>query len=360
MSNKSLKRSGLLMICLFSISMASYSQFKDVDFLRSAPADGAKYIKAYLSPLANAFGSGLNGGWYNTAKPHKFGGFDITTNFSVGMVPTSAETFNVNKIGLSSALTATGTGIASTAAGPKTSTTQMSINDPSGATLASFSTPKGSGFKFIPVPMAQVGLGLPLGTELKFRFIPKISIGDGNISLWGVGLVHSLVQYLPGSKMLPFDVSLFGGYTKLQSNIPLNLQPDLSVAQNYNSPYTSTFSNQNLNFNVSALNISLIASLNLPVITLYGGLGYCKTQTEIKIQGDFPTPVLVTTPPVHVEYNNSGVKKGSDFPNIDMKNFSGLRANIGLRIKLSVITIHADYTKAQYNVYSAGLGISFR
>jgi hypothetical protein len=360
MNNKSMKRSGLLMISLFCISLVSYSQFKDVDFLRSAPADGAKYIQSYLTPWANAFGAGLNGGWYNTAKPHKFGGFDITTNFSVGMVPTSAETFDVTKIGLSSALSVSGTGLASTAAGPKTSTTQMSLKDPSGVTLASFGTPKGSALKFIPVPMAQVGLGLPLGTELKFRFIPKISIGDGNISLWGVGLFHSLVQYLPGSKLLPFDVSLFGGYTKLTSNIPISLQPDATVAQNFTAPYSSVFAKQNLNFSVSALNISLIASLNLPVVTLYGGLGYCKDQTAIKVQGDFPTPVLVATPSPHAEYNNSGVKKGSDFPKIDIKDYSGLRANIGLRIKLAVITIHADYTKAQYNVYSAGLGVSFR
>jgi hypothetical protein len=45
---------------------------------------------------------------------------------------------------------------------------------------------------------------------------------------------------------------------------------------------------------------------------------------------------------------------------MDIKNFSGLRANIGLRIKLAVITIHADFTKAQYNVFSTGLGVSFR
>jgi hypothetical protein len=45
---------------------------------------------------------------------------------------------------------------------------------------------------------------------------------------------------------------------------------------------------------------------------------------------------------------------------MDINNFSGLRANIGFRIKLAVVTIHADYTKAQYNVLTAGLGISFR
>jgi hypothetical protein len=78
--------------------------------------------------------------------------------------------------------------------------------------------------------------------------------------------------------------------------------------------------------------------------------------------GNFPLPVLVTptngTP--GPEYNNTGVIKGSDFPDMDIKNFSGLRANIGFRLKLAVITIHADYTKAQYSVITTGLGVSFR
>lgn len=347
-----------MMTGLLFFSLVSFSQLKDIDFLRSAPTDGIKYFQAYLTPWANAFGSGLSGGWYNTAKPHKFGGFDITTNISVGMVPASAETFDVSKIGLSSSLT--GTGRASTVAGPNTAGPLMTYSQ-GGVTLASFNAPKGTGFRYVPVPMVQAGVGLPFGTELKVRFIPKLKIKDGDVSMWGVGLIHSLIQYLPGSKLLPFDVSLFGGYTKLQGNAPLSLQPENSVVQNYTAPYTSTFSGQNLNFNVSALNISAIGSVKLSVITFYGGLGYCKTQTQIKVEGNFPTPVYALAPtPGHVEYNNSGVKKGADFPEVNIKNFSGLRANIGFRLKLAVITIHADYTKAQYNVLSTGLGLSFR
>jgi hypothetical protein len=76
--------------------------------------------------------------------------------------------------------------------------------------------------------------------------------------------------------------------------------------------------------------------------------------------GDFPTPVFVATPVPHAEYNNSGVKTGKDFPVMNIENFSGIRANIGFRIKLAVITIHADYTRAQYNIISTGLGLSFR
>jgi hypothetical protein len=361
MSKLFTKRFGALMISIFFISSLSRAQFKDIDFLKSSPADGVKYLQAYFSPWINAFGAGLNGSWYNTAKPHKFGGFDITTGINAGVVPSSATTFDLSTIGLSSSLT--GTGIAPTIAGPKTSGPALSYKV-SGVTLATFNAPKGTDWKYIPVPTAQVGIGLPFGTEIKLRYLPKITFEKGNISAWGVGLMHSIMQYIPGNKLIPADVSLFGGYTKLTGNVPLGLNPDPTVNQGYTAAYLATnpFETQNLNVKVTALNVGVIASLNLPVITFYGGIGYGKTQTDVALSGNFPLPVVVT-PAVGVpyaQYNETGVKKGSDFPSINIKNFSGLRANIGLRIKLAVITIHADYTKALYNVFSAGLGISFR
>ena len=353
------KRSGILLSALILFSSVSFSQFNNVDFLRSAPADGVKYIQAYISTWANAFGAGLNGGWYNTAKPHKLGGFDITLNTSVGIVPTSAQTFDASKIGLSSSIT--GAGISSTVAGPDKAGPLMSYSA-NGVTLASFYAPQGANWRYIPVPTAQVGIGLPFGTELKVRFVPKINIKDGNVSLWGVGLVHSILQYLPGNKLLPFDVSVFGGYTKLSANVPLSLQP--GTPTNYSPTYNlaTSFKDQNLHVAVGALNISAIASLNLPVITFYGGLGYCKTKTEMKFEGNFPTPTLNIAVPTnpHSEYADNGVIAGNKFPSMNIENFSGLRANVGFRIKLAVITIHADYTKAQYNVFSTGLGVSFR
>jgi len=88
-------------------------------------------------------------------------------------------------------------------------------------------------------------------------------------------------------------------------------------------------------------------------------VGYCKTQTIMVLSGNFPLPTPVLTAPF-VQYNDTGVKVGSDFPKLDIKNFSGLRANVGFRLKLAVVTIHFDYTRAQYNVFTTGLGFSFR
>jgi hypothetical protein len=356
------KRSGVAISLLLLFSSMSYSQFDNTDFLRSAPTDATKIVQAYIAPWTNAFGAGLNGGWYNTAKPHKFGGFDITTGVSVGVVPSSAETFDLSKIGLSSNI-AYDSKTAPTVAGVDEDGPNVAYST-SGVKLAEFKTPPGSGWRYIPVPSIQVGIGLPFGTEIKGRFIPKVNISDGDMSLWGVGILHSIIQYFPGNKLMPFDVSLFAGYTKLQANVPISLGPDPDVVWNYSSAYNvaTSFDDQNLNIDVKSLNISAIASLNLPVVTFYGGVGYSKTKTAIELSGKFPTPTLNLSNPStpYAEYTDSGVIAGEKFPSMNIKNFSGLRANIGIRFKLSVITIHVDYTRAQYNVLSTGLGVSFR
>ncbi len=356
MNMKFKKHFGALAAAFIIFSTTAFSQFNNLDFLRAGSADGITYLKSYLGPWANAFGAGLSGGWYNTAKPHKLGGFDITLGINAGFVPSSATKFDVSKIGLT---TLTGTGMASTVAGPDAEGPTLTASQ-GGITLASFKTPPGANWKIIPVPTLQAGIGLPFGTELKVRYMPKINISDGDLSLWGVGLVHSLLQYLPGNKLLPFDVSLFGAYTRLKGNVPLSLQPQEGSPTNYSTynPGTS-FQDQNLSATITAMNVGIIASLNIPVLTVYGGLGYTKTSTEIKLTGNFPlptiNPAISTTEAV---YEDAGVLNG--FKPVEMKNFSGLRANIGLRIKLAVVTIHADYTRANYNVISTGLGISFR
>ena len=184
--------------------------------------------------------------------------------------------------------------------------------------------------------------------------------------MWGVGLMHSVMQYIPGNKLLPLDLSIFAGYTRLTANVPISLQPGSDIVWNYSPTFNPVtyFSDQNLNTMVGALNISAIGSVNLRIITFYAGLGYSKTKTTVKLEGKYPAPVVVTTPTPRAEYNDiagsGSIKDGSDFPKMDIKNFSGLRANAGFRLKLAVITIFADYTRAQYNVVSTGLGISFR
>ena len=351
-----------IIAALFLFPVVAVSQI-DGDFMKGGLNDGMKLMEAYISPWAKAFGAGFSGGWYNTAKPHKFGGFDITLTVSAGMVPENETSFDLKDLNFQklTLVNPSGPSISPTIAGVGDSgpllNYMVTVPGYSPIELARFTAPAGTGVKFVPVPMAQVGIGLPLGTEVTGRFIPKITISDGDISMWGIGLKHSIMQYLPGNKLLPVDVSLFGGYTKMSGNMPIDVQPD-SYA-NFTTYTFADFADQMVSATVTGWNASVIASLNIPILTVYGGLGYASSRTTIDLLGKYPMPEadpsISTTGPV---YKDSGVI--TQVEGIDIEDFSGLRANIGLRVKFAVITIHADYTRSQYNVFTAGLGISFR
>jgi len=350
-----IKRLSALIICAFLFSSVSFSQF-EVDFLRAGTEDGLALLEAYVTPWANAFGAGVNGSWYNTAKPHKFGGFDLTFGINVGFVPSSANTFDVSQIGLK---TFKGTGMAPTVSGPDADGPLITGPTIGGITPITFRTPAGLNWGKMPVPTLQAGVGLPLGTELKIRYTPKIPIGDGDFSSWGLGLLHSIMQYIPGEKVFPFDISLFGGYNKLQGHTPVDLQPDPSGVLNYTSAYPLPFKDQKLSAIVEAWNAGVIGSINLRIITFYGGLGYTGTTSTVNMLGNYPLPRINTAvSTTKYVYEDAGVIK--DFPALEIKNYSGLRTNVGLRLKFTFFTIHADYTWAQYSVVSTGLGISFR
>jgi hypothetical protein len=345
------RRLKALIASLIVISSVSFSQLKEIngDFFKGNIDDARLLLSSYIAPFTNAFGAGFNGGWYNTAKPHKLGGFDITLSVNVGLIPSSDQTVDLKtlKFQTLAPTNPSGSWIAPTIAGSNNVGPELHAMSGS-IELAKFKSPPGLNLKYMPVPIVQVGIGLPLGTEVKIRYFPKIDIKDYQLSIWGVGLIHSIMQYVPGHDLLPFDVSLFGGYSKLKASVPINVQPGTApdAVLNYSSAYTLPFPAQHVSTSVEAWNVSLIGSVKLAVFTFYGGLGYGKTKIN---------PLVSLTKPV---YEDAGVVKNIKPLSID--NFSGLRANIGLRLKLAILTIHADFTKSQYNVVSAGIGFSFR
>ena len=113
-------------------------------------ADGKSLIEAYLSPLGNSLGSALNNGWYNTAKPHHLGGFDVTITANLVLVPTDAKIFNItgsNDGTFKGGNTATILG--STSGGGQANSNYGSMPMPGGLNIP-----------LLPVPMLQAGIGL--------------------------------------------------------------------------------------------------------------------------------------------------------------------------------------------------------
>ncbi len=333
----------------------SFGQIKEIGTFTAAGAEDAqKLMKAYITPWANALGTSLSGGWYNTAKVHKSLGFDITLTFNMGLVPVSDKTFNFDDLDLTMAYDEN---IAPTAAGKSESGPELRY-EYEGYTLAAFNSPKGTGLSFVPSPMVQLGVGIVKGTDVNFRYLPEVKLGNtGNAKLWGVGLKHDVLQWIPGLKKLPvLNVALQGGYTVFTLANEISFLPeDIEVATTLPDDY---FEGQRMALEVQSLTANLLVSANLPVVCFYGGVGIANTKTTLGPDGFYPVPMLVNTIPTVNETS------AAEIPSMEILNNEGTptkpRYNIGLRLKLGVITIHGDYTYANYSNITAGLGISFR
>lgn len=300
---------------------------------------------AYLAPYGEMFGVGLNSGWYNTSKSHSKLGFDVTITTSLIAAPTSAASYNVSNIlanysqNFGSNVTEASTVIGSngTPTPELTWTSQLAPSNP-----ISIKLPDGVDFRYLPMPTFKVGIGLIKKVEIMGRYAPAVKLGDFALGMWGVGAKWQFSEFIPFVKRVPFfSASVMAAYTKLNSTYGLSFAGDDNV----------TFNDQELKFDANAFTARLLVGANFPIINLFAGVGYGSTTTNAGLYGTYPsaiTPEGLTSATTAVDPLNMDIKA------------DGIDFNAGLRIKMAIVTLHFDYTVGKYQIYSAGLGISFR
>jgi hypothetical protein len=183
-----------------------------------------------------------------------------------------------------------------------------------------------------PVPMLQAGVGLIKNTEIDVRFMPEIKMKGVSTGLFGVGVKHDILQWLPIVDKIPIDVSFQAGYTKLSSQIMLE------------DPNSNEKAEANLDVRATTFNILL--SKKIAMFTAYTGLGYNSTKTTFNVDG---------------KYNIAGLDFDvNELTEFEFESNNNLRANIGFRFQIAVLAIQANYTFSKYPVATVGLGISIR
>lgn len=314
-------KKALLTIIIFCISITSKSQVQ-VDDINDAQA----FLQEYLSPLGNGLGAITNNGWYNSAKPHRFLGFDATFTLSVLNITDENKSFDPNSI---------------TNFSSNNTSTPTILGKGDGATV----NYKGEQFKLpnqstlIPalvLPNFNFGLGVFKKTELNGRFIPNYKynigfFGKGEISMWGLGFKHDLLQWIPIiGNAIPMSLSLQAGHTQLNSGLSI-LDQDVSI-------------------DVQATNFNIILSRKILMLTGYTSVGYNFSTTTFTAGEDisnldtFNLNELEISLPIEMKFENN----------------NEFRANVGLRFNLAVIAIHANHTFSKYPVTTIGLGVSLR
>jgi hypothetical protein len=288
--------------------------------------------KGYIKPFVNAYGTNFNSGLYNTAKVLKPFRFGLNINMMLAFVPAEDKTFMPTRPDLSIEYegetfylyeestdeTATVFGKEGTTIHynpildnyPELNASDLEINLPNGANLPA-----------VPLIVPQFHLGLPAGNELMIRGFPKYEISKdvGDVGFWGVGLKHSVSQYIP---LVPIDIAVQGVYQTLYVGDIIELN--------------------NLAFNAEI-------SKRLLMWTLYGGLGFEQT----KLKAEYETEIMV-----YNEDSNTFVPEPLDI-NFEIEGDNNFRTTFGIRYSLLLLKLYADYTMSKYSVFNAGIGISF-
>lgn len=363
---------GLLGLSLV-ISVASLQEAKSQDLgeILSAGVDDANtYLENYVAPGINAFGNGLAGGWYNTAQAHKKFGVDLTISLNMAAIPDAEKMFSFAEAGFNRfQLRGDADGMLPTFAGASAeSGSELFIPanttiDYNGQSITiedeiALEVPNGLfgeadlSLSSMPTPTVNLGIGLIKNTDLKIRLVPEQNVGDFGFKLFGIGVMHDIKQWIPGMKALPFDLSGFIGTTKLTASLALTAN---SVNEDASNGTTTSFTGEGeAEFISRATTFQVLISKKLSILTPYVGVGFNSVKSTFDVRGEFDYDVensttsdtqhLDITDPVSLEFTGAG----------------GARATVGARIKLAILTLHADYTIQKYKTFTAGVGLSIR
>ena len=343
-----MKRIFALAMALAAFNFASAQVDLGV-LLEGGAEDANTLLENYMEPAFIGLGQGLNSGWYNTGKPHKLLGFDLTINANLSYVPSSAEFFTWNDADYTNVRVSDPTNNQfPTVLGPnlgREDLPEMTFIDSEDVDMDGSTTDDliritalpgvglddEVGFNAVPTPMVQLGLGLWKNTELKVRLLPTINTGDPgeefSIGMFGLGLMHDVKQWIPGMKLLPFDLSAFVGFNRLNSTFQVDADnPD-----------------QEAELTVSGFTFQGVISKEIALLTVYAGVGFLTSNTDFALNGSFDTESAVLTDPINFEYSSGSAK-----------------FNVGARMKLLILTLHAEYAFQKYNTLTVGLGFSVR
>jgi hypothetical protein len=349
----------LIAIILTITSLRASAQNGFSDLIKSGPGDATKLLNAYAEPLFKGFGAGMNSGWNNTAKTKKLLHFDLRITATGAFIPSSDKTFDVTKIGLSNSIRPNDPSktITPTIGGDKNITgPTLNVYDNNGKKVDQFNLPSGK-LPIIPSPQVQLTVGLLQNTDITVRGIPKTNFGSnvGSVSMIGFGLKHNIMQDFVGkkaNKLVPFDLAIALGYSRMNANIALNVQPD-NGAQPANGQQSSDFSNQHIEGHFTSFIAQAIISKKLLFFTPFLAIGYNTASTNAAAIGNYPvtTNSTLANQPVYTTFTNP--------INIQENTISGLRADVGFQLNLAFFRLYASYSEAQYKSFNAGFGFGF-
>ncbi len=249
---------------------------KDVTEFLNFGLDNAKALsEQYLMPQGRMIENTFSEGWFTTAKVHKFGGLDIQAGINYVFVSTDYYVFNVEKMinrgELNNVSLGTPVILAPTVSKEFLGGQERPRLDYLGVTTE---MPNGSDYNSMISPLVGISVGIALNTEIALRYM--IPVGDkknGDATMYGVALKHSLKNYIPFIRRAPFlEVALAGNYSLYESSLDVSYK---------------TQPEQKLNVSATGYGGKMIVGMDFPVFGFMGAIGYANSESTFSLAGTF-------------------------------------------------------------------------
>lgn len=338
----------ILSILTLSLSFTSTNAqlFDGIENILFTSTEDARILaEGYTAPLGKTLTYALNSGWATSAKTHKKLGFGLAIGGAAPFVPDGDQVFTPT--GLTSLSVPSGSLPTVFGEGGEqelnyTFTEGILGNEIEYQGKLSFpgglkdELPLGT----IPAPFVQASVGVVFDTDLLVRFIPTMEMQGSTFSLTGFGLKHNIMQYFGPLDKLPLNVSVLAAISKA------SFEYDLS-----DTTFGGNSTNRIMTFEADTFTIQALASIDLPVISAFAGLGYNSGDSQFDVKGDYSIPYSVS---------GINISRVLEDPISIASEASGVMGIVGARLNLLFLKIFANYTIQEYNTLTAGVSFNFR
>lgn len=328
-----------------SVTSVNAQLFDGIENILLTSTEDARILaEGYTAPIGKTLTYALNSGWATSAKTHKKLGFGLTIGGAAPFVPDVDQVF-------------TPTGLTSLSVPSGSLSTVFGEGGDQELNFSFSESVLGNEIEYegklsfpgglkdelplgtVPAPIVQASVGVVFDTDLLVRFIPTMEMQGSTFSLTGFGLKHNIMQYFGPLEKLPLNVSVLAAISKA------SFEYDLS-----DSTFGGNSTNRKMTFEADTFTIQALASIDLPIISAFAGLGYNAGDSQFNVSGDYS-----------IDYGITGIgPRILKDPISIASDASGVMGIVGARLNLLFLKIFANYTIQEYNTLTAGISFNFR
>lgn len=280
----------VVFVFVVMFSSLSHSQEGVENILFAGRSDAKLFAQNYFKPGFESFLYSVNNGWFTTAKVFRKLGFEFAINTTTSLVPYDDRSFDFNPNAYNFLTTTNNERFLPTVMSHEISGAKLNVTIPykDGKKLVSnFSMPEGVTenlpLKALPVPMIQLGFGLPFKTDLRFRFVPTLNYAknDFDVGLVGLSMQHDLTHYFGVDyDDARFGLSIMGGFTNIDAKY--NFYNDKIKNKNITVSKDAAFA-----YELSAWTVQLLGSMDFENVSFYAAYGYQEAYSKMEIEGTY-------------------------------------------------------------------------